>query len=393
MRSPILSGFLLLVLFLTGCAGSVTTATLTGTPSATSSATVSLTPLPTPTLPVWMNYPSPAANTVPTPVPPPAPYLNLPAEIKTFLLVGTDKPSPYKGRTDAIMLVFYNPGTAKAAVLSIPPDLFVYIPGLTMQRLNIAYISGGIESLLTTLEYNLGVRPDEYAVVPMDAFTYLVDGLGGVDLTVSEDLWDSCGTIRSGQTHLNGQKALCYFRARAGMDEISRNRRQQAVLLTLFLRLAGSGNLTQLPGLYQTYRDRIDSNLSVDSLLDSIPLALYLADPGRIHFFELSPKALERWELPGESEIEVFLPNTAEIQRSLWDMRSFVASPMPLTQRVITLVHDLTVSPTASLTPTITTTHTNTITNTRTITLTPTITRTRTITPTRTPTPSRTPTP
>ena len=333
---------------------------------------------------------------MPTAIPPPAPRLELAPGVRSFLLVGSDKPSPYKGRTDALILVLYDPGTAKAALISLPPDLFVYIPGLTVQRLNAAYVSGGIESLLTTLEYNLGIRPEKYAVIPLDAFTYWVDGLGGVDMTVSEDLWDSCGTVREGRVHMNGQKALCYFRVRSGMEESARNRRQQELLQALYLRLAESGNFSLLPGLYQTYRDRIDTNLGYSEVIDSIPLALYLADPGRIQYFQLPATALETWKLPGSTEAQVFLPRTAGIQDSLGAMLGFLGASQPLTQRVITLVHDLTTSPTATLTPTITQTLT------RTITLTPTVTTTRTITPTRTvtrtrtetrtPTPTRTPT-
>ncbi|NTW09467.1 MAG: hypothetical protein HGA28_07865, partial [Anaerolineaceae bacterium] len=303
-----------LAIILAGCSQAAIQPIVGDTATATSTGTVTLTPLPTRTLPVWMNYPSPVALSMPTAIPPPAPRLELAPGVRSLLLVGSDKPSPYKGRTDALMLVLYDPGTAKAALISLPPDLFVYIPGLTVQRLNAAYVSGGIESLLTTLEYNLGIRPEKYAVIPLDAFTYWVDGLGGVDLTVSEDLWDSCGTVREGRVHMNGQKALCYFRVRSGMEESARNRRQQELLQALYLRLAESGNFSLLPGLYQTYRDRIDTNLGYSEVIDSIPLALYLADPGRIQYFQLPAMALETWKLPGSTEAQVFLPRTTGIQ-------------------------------------------------------------------------------
>ncbi len=41
-------------------------------------------------------------------------------------------------------LILYNRRTSMASVISIPPDLFVYIPGYTMQRINNAYPVGGI---------------------------------------------------------------------------------------------------------------------------------------------------------------------------------------------------------------------------------------------------------
>ena len=95
-------------------------------------------------------------------------------------------------------LVIYHPRLARASVVSIPPDLFGYIPGYTMQRMNTAYAVGGARLLATTLEYNLGLRPNHYAVFNLDDFRHLVDDLGGINVTVLENVRAYCPEILPG---------------------------------------------------------------------------------------------------------------------------------------------------------------------------------------------------
>ena len=83
------------------------------------------------------------------------------------------------------------------------------------------------------------------------------------------------------------------MRLRLGDDEIARNRRQQEVMRTVFLRLVEGGNLVRVPELYETYRSAIDTNLTLDEILASLPLALKLGDPSRIGYFQLGDERIE----------------------------------------------------------------------------------------------------
>src|SRR5690606_10452392 len=85
------------------------------------------------------------------------------------------------------------------AMLPLPRDLYVYIPGWTMQRLNLAYIhgeavgwmNGGFGLLRQTLLYNFGINVHYYAMVNLTGFKAIVDAVGGVELAVDcaiEDL-------------------------------------------------------------------------------------------------------------------------------------------------------------------------------------------------------------
>jgi len=375
--------FLVLILLLDAPACSPGMASLfaSPTPSITPgpSQTPTLTVGPTRTPQPWGSFAPPSLPLV-TALPSQSDAFAIPEGARTLLLVGTDRPYPYTGRTDALLLVIYNPSTSLAAFISLPPDMLVYIPGLSMQRLQNAYPYGGITALLDTLEYNLGIRPQDYAVIPLDAFTYVVNELGGLWLTIPNAMPQTCGGIASGFTRLDAQQVLCYVRFRSGEDEIDREQRQQAVFQALFRRLVEGGNLTLLTHFYETYQDRIETSFSLASLFGWLPLVLRLGDVDRLGFFLPSETELTLWQFPGENPSSVFIPDPAGWHALLARAVDFTNNQLPLTGRELTLAYELTTSPTATVTPTPTQTFTITLTRIRTVT------RTRTLTVTRTPT-------
>ncbi|HEX7975015.1 MAG TPA: LCP family protein, partial [Anaerolineales bacterium] len=194
---------------------------LAGETSAQPSLTPTLAPTPVP----WDGYPAPNATPLSTAVPPPAPKVSLPDGVQVLALLGTDSEAPYLGRTDTILLVFYNVHNGKASLLSVPRDLYVYIPGYTMDRINTAYVSGGIDLLFLTLEYNLGVRPNHWALAHLNDFSQFVDDLGGVTVQVPAPVVDPWCSVPAGKVHLSGYSALCYVRSRMGSSDFDRSRR------------------------------------------------------------------------------------------------------------------------------------------------------------------------
>lgn len=341
-------------------------ATATPPPSATASTT--------PTLPgrqeIWENFLPPQLTPI-TPIPPPLTGLVIPEEVKVLAIAGADRPLPYTGRTDAIALVIYHPRLARASLVSVPPDLFGYIPGHTMQRLYVAYPVGGARTLNSALEYNLGIKPDNFAVFNLNSFSQLIDDLGGINVTVLENVTAYCKGILPGTILLNGEQALCYMRLRLGEDELARNRRQQEVLRTVFLRLVEGGNLVRVPQLYNQYRSSIDSDLTLEQIMDAMPLAIKLGDPNRIGYFQPGSDQLKVWQISEDPQASVFLPNRPALMKMMQQAVNFVTTPSPLSEVVVTLEYQLTISPTP------TATYTRTPTPTRTLPPPPTATRTR----------------
>ena len=383
--------FLAIITILTGCVAPAPAPTAISTlpPSPTATA---ITPTPTlaGTLPVWGLY-DPPVETPATPIPPPLSGIAIDDEVKVLALIGIDQPSPRSGRSDAIMLLFFHPRLARASLLSLPPDLLVFIPGLGMQRLNTAYASGGITRFLATIEYNFGVRPDYYAIAPLDAFTYFVDDLGGLEVYNLTDLPDLCN-LPPGRLQLDGQAVLCYVRYRSGTDEAERNRRQQEIVHLIIQRMAESGNLSRLPQLYQEYHTRVSSNLRWTDLLGYLSLALQLGDHNRLGFFTLGSDDLSLWNIPGNSPGMVFITNRSAVSNRIQAAADFVLTAQPFTERLMTLEAQLTAvpSPTATLPATPTFPPPPTAPPPPTVTLSPTGSVTPTVTLTPTPTPTET---
>jgi len=287
-----------------------------------------------------------------------------------------------------MMLVFYHPQLGRASFLSIPPDTFLYIPGYTTQRLNTAFAVGGFDMVADALEYNFGVRPDDYAVAHLDDFVYFVDDVGGLEVTVVEKMPSICSDIQPGRSLLNGDQVMCYLRYRDETNELNRNLRQQEVMRLVLQRMIHGGTLARLPELYKVYSNSVESSLKLADLIRFIPFMLRLGDTNHVGYFQIKAPALVTWQIPEGLKPTVFLLEQGPLLRQVQDAIDFVQKPEPNSELITTLEYELTISPTptntstASSTPTVTNTNIPTRTPTRTIT--PTITQTRTSTATST---------
>jgi LCP family protein required for cell wall assembly len=388
----------LATLLLAACGRSPATTVPIPTPSASPissaspspSQTPSQTPTPAGSQPVWGTYAAPRYTAI-TPIPPPFGRLALPEGMRVLALVGLDSDSPFTGRSDAILLVLYHPRLSKASLVSVPPDLFVYLPGYGMQRLSSAYALGGAPLLLDTLEYNLGLHPDDWLVVNLDVFANLVDAMGGITVPVMEALPGQCGEILyPGLVPMDGAQALCYARLRFGEDETARSLRQQQLARQLLLRLVQNGNLVHLKDLYQDFNARVDTSLVARDALDNVSLLLNLGDPNRLGYFVIGPDQTTTWQISAQPPASVFLPRRDPLAGMLDQAIAFADQPMSLSDVVVTLQYELTVSPTPTLPPTETPVPTPSDTPVLTATELPTITLMPSITPTPTPTTTNT---
>ncbi len=157
------------------------------------------------------------------------------------LLLGSDDVDNI-GRSDTIMVLSLNPRLKHTAVLSIPRDSRVQVPGHGLDKINSAYAYGGVELAQKTVEQLLGMHIDYYAQVGFDAFVDAVDELGGVDIDVPDPFGTGKGMVKHtyydsinlkpGYQHLDGKQALQFARYRNDSD-IERAKRQQQLLRAL----------------------------------------------------------------------------------------------------------------------------------------------------------------
>jgi LCP family protein required for cell wall assembly len=245
-----------------------------------------------------------------------------PEDQVNILLLGSDLlPNGAGFRTDVIILVTVNKADKTVSVTSFPRDLYLYIPGWTDQRINTAYPHGGFNTLRQTFSHNFGFSPDYFILINLWSFEYIVNDLGGINVnvprTVCDNNWSGSNyhCVYAGTQHLYGKEALWYVRTRKTTNDFDRNVRQQLALEAILNRFFSLDIIGKIPDLYKTYKENVVTNLDLGTVLDLVPTALKLKEPGRVNQYYINDSVVTDWVTPGGAQ--VLLPNYANIRSIL----------------------------------------------------------------------------
>lgn len=222
-----------------------------------------------------------------------------------ILLLGIDESTEREHwgsfRTDTIILVTINFDTNDVNMISIPRDSYVKIantsgtPTDTFDKINSAFAKGGGAQkngygyAMGTISYLLGGIPIHYYVgFNMNVVKDVVNAMDGVDYYVDVEVKMNGRELHVGYQHLDGQAVLDYCRMRKGSSDIERIDRQQRILEAIFKQLKHSGKIGQLPDIYRSVEQNIQTNLS----FTQISSLAYLA-------YQMDLSQLQRATLPG----------------------------------------------------------------------------------------------
>lgn len=137
-------------------------------------------------------------------------------------------------RTDSIILVHVPAGDGKPALISLPRDSYVPIPGHGSNKINAAFAFGGPKLLVHTVEQVTDLHIDGYVEIGFGGFASVVDSLNGVNICVKNNMNDPKAGInlKKGCQTLDGRNALGYVRARYSdpRGDIGRADRQRQFL-------------------------------------------------------------------------------------------------------------------------------------------------------------------
>jgi LCP family protein required for cell wall assembly len=213
--------------------------------------------------------------------------------VQNILLVGSDSRDPDaasdKGsewRADTIILMHIPASQDRAYIISLPRDLYVYIPqsasakdcGTRRAKINAAYAFGGLPLTVKTVECFTSVRIDHVMALDFGGFTEVVDSIGGVDMPIEstiKSIHDPYRTFTAGTMHLDGAAALDYVRQRKQFPEgdFARMRHQQQFLKVL-LDEAVSTNTMSNPLKLKGFLDAVTGAVTVDQDFSLIDMAL-----------------------------------------------------------------------------------------------------------------------
>lgn len=209
-----------------------------------------------------------------------------------ILLLGIGGPGHEGGSlSDTMMVASIDPVNKTVAMLSIPRDLYVKVPGYGTTKINAANAYGGPDLAKTVVGRILDLPIHYYVQLDFSGFKQAVDSVGGVDINNTEKLYDPeypcdndkgyCAfSLPVGQYHMDGKTALKFARCRHGScgNDFGRAARQQQLLLALRQKAMQASTLTnpvKLTGLI----DSVGSHVRTDMQLnESQKLASILKD-------------------------------------------------------------------------------------------------------------------
>ncbi len=216
----------------------------------------------------------------------------------TILVLGIDQRRGEEGpfRTDTMIVLSMDPVRKTAAMLSIPRDLWVSIPGFEPSRINTAnslgdsydFPGGGPALAALTVERNLGLKIDHTVRVNFDLFLTAVDAVAPVEICVPETIHDeaypdgSYGVMTvhfdAGCQDMNAEQLLQYARTRhTEGGDFDRARRQQQVITALRDRVLSLGGVQALVGqalaLWDAARQDVQTTLALEQIISLALLA------------------------------------------------------------------------------------------------------------------------
>lgn len=249
--------------------------------------------------------------------------------ITNIAVFGLDsRNSEFKGLSDVNMILTVDNTHGAVKMSSILRDSLVHIEGEGYgggyynenNKINAAYIFGGPELAIRTLNQNYGLRIEKYVSINFVNMAAIVDAFGGVEMEVTaeeideinKNLWslrieveakqsedqalglydnmtypkvldsDFMGASADVATYmLNGNQAVSYGRIRNIGSDFARVERQQKVLLGLIDRLKNF-SVTDYPTLVKKLTPYCETNLAIEDILAMLPILTTGMDVERI---------------------------------------------------------------------------------------------------------------
>ena len=202
--------------------------------------------------------------------------IGLEKHIINVLLIGQDSRTGARERSDTMLLITFNTEKNSITITSFMRDIYVKIPGYYKEKLNAAYMLGGMDLLNETLYQNFGIVVDHNVEVSFGQFTDIIDYLGGIDLEldakeaafVNKAMGAGAAQLEAGMNHLNGHRALAYARYRdKATGDFGRTERQRKTLNALIEEYKHA-KLTTMVGMVNALTGMVTTNMTKSEILN-----------------------------------------------------------------------------------------------------------------------------
>jgi LCP family protein required for cell wall assembly len=180
--------------------------------------------------------------------------------------------------------------------------------------------NAGVEAMRDAVEGALGITLQYYVLIDMQGFSDLIDALGGITITVKEELpigingGPVVDTIEPGTQHMDGTTALWYARTRYNMTDYQRMERQREVQEAVLAQFEPANVLTKFQAVAKAGSQVVRSDVPQASLGYFVDLAS-----------KTRAQPIEKIELIPANGVVVERPDFDEIHRMIDE--AFVLTP------------------------------------------------------------------
>ena len=239
------------------------------------------------------------------------------AEPVYVLILGSDaRQGQTRARSDTMMLARLDTSNHAVSLLSIPRDSRVPVAGHGLDKITHANAYGGPALAIKTVKDYTGLPVNHFVELNFIGFAAIVDAIGGVRVTVDQEINDRNGLgagslsdvthIPAGTQTLDSAAALTFVRSRAYPDgDFTRIKNQQKFIVAFAKQALASENLFRLSSIAQKVADNMTTDMSIPQLLSMA------AD-----FRDLTDADITRATVPGSTAtingVSYVIPDEAE---------------------------------------------------------------------------------
>ena len=248
--------------------------------------------------------------------------------------------------TDSIIIISINNKTYDINMISLYRDTLLRVVDadgdVSYEKANSAFFKNGVEGALSMINNNLDLDITEYALVNFKGLATVIDALGGIDATISEEErelingylvetrevtgMDSPDVTESGFVHLNGLQSTAYCRIRYIGNDFQRAQRQRDVLIAASEKAKGA-SISELNNIVNGVMGNISTSLDVKEILN------VMKDLGNYSIVANDGFPFEQYRATGRvgSKGSCVIPqdlavNVAELHRFLFDENDYQIS-------------------------------------------------------------------
>ena len=204
-----------------------------------------------------------------------------PGEPFYMVLMGSDtRPGQTQQRSDTLIVARVDPQNKKIAMISIPRDSRVAIPGKWTTKINAAAVYGGPALVIKTVKEITGLPITHFVNLNFNGFRDVVDAIGGVWIDVPFRIYDTLAsaygpayaTIEKGYQKLDGKHALTFVRTRHTMadSDYGRMRNQQAFIKALASQALSLSNVFNASQIVDAVASNLDTDMTPLQLADLV---------------------------------------------------------------------------------------------------------------------------